>query len=137
MKIAFKKGVMPWDWVIRIFSGGPFSHCELVFRDKVFFGAYPVTGVRYRRRTALSRWVFVDIPLTREQEEKIRAWCDTEYGCNYDWLGVFRFIIKTLRPSETRWFCSELCVKALQEVNILEDVIAHEAHPTNLYKLVQ
>lgn len=136
MKIAFKKGITPWDWAIRLFSGGSYSHCEIIFSDGYFFSARPFSRVSYTHRRITSRWDVIDIPCTIEEEEAIRKWCDGELGCGYDWLGILRFLFDEVRPSDNRWFCSEICAAVLRNMGRLpKSTTPHTLHPTGLYNL--
>lgn len=135
MKIAFHKGVTPWDWAIRLFSGGPFSHCELVFSDGLHFGARPFRKVNYIHRKTDETWTAVDIPCSDGQERQIRKWCDGEVGSGYDWWGIARFVLKFIPASEDDWFCSEICTAALQQIFLLPNIEPQTIHPVGLYNL--
>lgn len=136
MKIAFLKGTNIFDWAIRLYSGGPFSHCEIVFSDGTWFSSRPSqNGVVYSHRGDDGQWVYIDIPASPEAEEKLRKWADGEIGCKYDWWGILWFLFRRVRPHPDKWFCSEICTAALQQLGYLNNIESYRVTPTELYKL--
>lgn len=134
MKIAFKKGITPWDWAIRLFSGGPFSHCEIIFSDGTWFSSRPGRGVSYKP-SRNGNYTFIDLRVSKEAEENLRKWANTEIGCKYDWMGIIWFLFKRAKPHPDRWFCSEICTAALQQTGMLIGVEPHTVTPMELYIL--
>jgi hypothetical protein len=135
MKIVFHKGVWPWDWAIRVFSMGRFSHCEVIFSDGMWFSSRPGKGTAYKVRKLDDNWEVLDLWVSPEVEAEVRKWCDSENNCPYDWLGVARFVLGFLKPSEERWFCSEICAAIIQKCGYLNYVEPHKLHPVGLYNL--
>lgn len=140
MKMAFKSGITPWDWGIRIFSGGSYSHCEILFSDNTFFSSRPFSKVSFKRYDTIippyfGHWSFINIDISPKDEFIVRTWCELKVNSKYDWMGVARFLIPSLHASEDRWFCSEICISALQQVGFFKGIKAHEIHPTELYKI--
>lgn len=113
MKIAFYKGKGMWaDSLIRWWTKGPYSHCELVFTDGVWGTAFYQGGLLLRPRTvADTDWDYVDLPASLEADA--RKWFEQHKGKAYDYLGLARFVFGFLHPSRDKWFCSRACADAL------------------------
>jgi hypothetical protein len=43
------------------------------------------------------------------------AWCDGKVGAKYDWAGILGFLNPMRRHDKQRWFCSEICLAAIQQ----------------------
>ncbi|MDA8428189.1 MAG: hypothetical protein M0T70_02935 [Geobacteraceae bacterium] len=141
MRIAFYKyhtpGVMGlFARFTRFITGGPYSHCELIFSDgQAFSASIQDGGTRYKRIDFdPAKWDIMEIA---SQQSRARAFCDEEKGCKYDFIGICRFIFPWAKESKTRWFCSEVCTAALQKAGVITAVIpASIVHPMLLYWLL-
>jgi hypothetical protein len=103
--------------VIRLVTLSDCSHVAAVFVDAagraVGVEAYEGVGVRTFNPAARAsqlgdrlvrlRW---RIPVSHSLE--IADFVAREHGAPYDYGGIVRFVLPTLRPSATRWYCSEL-----------------------------
>jgi hypothetical protein len=137
MKIAFYKsqhgGVV--DTVINSLSGrGGYSHVELVFSDGRFFSSSGEDGgVRFRGVVPdASHWTMFELPVTAVEEAVLRAWCATEIGKKYDWTGVIGFVFPT-HCGQGRWFCSEICLTALQQIGLFPGIEAWHVMPNDFF----
>jgi hypothetical protein len=143
MKIAFHKANDYWEKLVALFTMGPYAHVEFLFSDNQCCGATPVKsqGVRYSPSSIvlqdLSQWTLVDLPLKVEQEFVLRAWCDGEIGCLYDWNDIFRFIFNIFPPNPNDWFCSEFCLAGLQHLGLFPGLKACNYSPNRLYRLLE
>jgi hypothetical protein len=113
MKIAFYVAAHgdKWDKFIAWWTGGPYSHCELVFSDGMAYSSSPRDGgCRFKRiKWSPDHWVFVDLPCDAHEDE-IRAFCEKENGKPYDYVGVMGLVIhQLLWRYKKKWYCSELC----------------------------
>ena len=137
MRIAFYKAPGTWfDTVIRWWTRSPYSHCELVFSNGLWFSSSPRDGgTRFKNIDAdPDTWDFIEIPLSQVQEQTVYEFCLAEDGCRYDWIGIlFTQVIPLSFYNPWWWFCSEVCVAALQQVGMLADLIPHEINPKGLY----
>lgn len=129
-----------YEKIIAIYTLGPFSHSEIVFSDGQWFSSSPRDGgVRYKKiNPKPDHWEFIEIPITEQQEERMRRWCDRQVGLPYDWYGVFRFAFPWLSRSQHRrkWFCSEISIASLQRAQILRNVKPYRMCPNKLYRLL-
>jgi len=140
MKVAFYKhhrtGMAGlFDAVIRVVTGGPYSHCELIFPSGMAYSAsIQDGGTRFKRiEFDPARWDIITLPLDRFASE---LFCFREHGCGYDYPGAFRFLVPSIPQSKKRWFCSEVCCAALQAGGLFPGVKAWQVHPTLLYQLL-
>lgn len=141
MKIAFYKasGTL-FDKLIRFWTSGPYSHCELVFSNGTWFSSSPRDGgCRWKIiGEDYSKWDFIDIDITEDQENTLKAFCQREDGKGYDWLWIFltQFLPLNLQD-RNKWGCSELVTAALQVIGLLTGVRALSVHPNKLWKLLR
>lgn len=136
MKIAFQKnptsilGKLVCWW-----TKSPYYHCELVFNSGVSFSA------QFFKKTAFNftyhypkNWDFIEIPMTKEEEQTIYNWCVSESDCFYDYIGIiFTQFIPLSFQNPWWWFCSENCLAALQQIGRHLDKIPHHYSPDKLY----
>jgi hypothetical protein len=143
LKIAFYKAWVKGDLkdkLISIWTLGPYSHCELIFSDGISFSSSwrdDGIGVRYKEIYYLpNRWDFIEIPTT-DQELKMRSWCDarTEEKAKYDWRGIIQFVIPFIKQNDEDWFCSEICIAALNHGGVLDWSTFNS--PNSFYKLLK
>jgi hypothetical protein len=149
MKIAFykKRGTIvdktirwwtrPQKW--KIFSRSKYSHTEIVFSDGIFFSSSGRDGgVRFKEiEPSQTDWDFIEVPMKSDDEEKVRQFCKLQNGKKYDWRAIFfSQFLELNRENSRRWFCSEICLRALQEVGFFTDEKASEFSPQELYELL-
>lgn len=138
MKLYFYKGKGKlFDKLIRWWTGGKYSHCELQFSDGISFSADAWENrVRFEViHYNPANWDCVDVKLTAKEEIAVRAFCDSQEGKGYDWLGIIGFIFPLVVEDPLRWFCSEVCVEALKMVGKLKGVASRTVHPSSLARM--
>lgn len=134
--LFWKGGHSLQDRLIRCFSRGPYSHCELLFSDGTRFGVSSAYEARYLLDP--QGWNPNDwdcIGVRGGDEAKVRAFCDTQVGAEYDWLGVaFAIVLPWGRQTADKWFCSELTIAGLQEGDYwdVRGIKAHQYTPVRL-----
>ncbi|MFZ2998728.1 MAG: hypothetical protein WA071_00120 [Undibacterium umbellatum] len=118
MHIAFYKGTRPglagiYNRLVRWWTKGPYSHCELVFADGVSASAsYMDGGVRIKYIEFDSeRWDFVSVPASLEPDA--RRWFREHQGDGYDLKGNFHFLVSAVGDDSSKWFCNEAVGAAL------------------------
>lgn len=137
MRLAFYKGSGTlYDAGIRMVTHGPYAHCEIIFGDDQWFTSSPRDGgVRFKAIVPQDgAWDFLSLSI---QEDTIRDWCATQIGLKYDWTGVTRFVLPFVPPSKNHWFCSEICIAALQRGGILMELTPSRYSPNDLYQIAQ
>lgn len=138
MELVFYKGKGKiWSSLVRWWTGSKYSHCELVLSDGTWISADPKAGrVRYTWQDISNDWDRVEIKVTERQELIIRAWLDAQIGKKYDWCGILLSQVFTLgTDNPVRYFCSELCVEALQRIGKLSGVVSHRVDPGMLARM--
>ena len=119
IRVAFYKAPGRWeDRLIRWWTGGPYSHCELVIgvADGVMHCASSSGrdgGVRAKAIPAkLHHWDVVEVPWAvapYKVGDPIR-----DDGARYDWMGLaLSQVFASGRHSPSRWFCSEWVAREL------------------------
>ena len=121
MKATFYKGTRPglqgiYSRAVRWIDRGPYSHCELIFRDGLsgsasyIDGGVRVKAIDYSKHP--EHWDFMALP--GELEDYARDWFEFNMGLPYDLMGNVRFLLPWLSDSEKGWFCSEAMAAALR-----------------------
>lgn len=138
MKIAFYKGHGNWmDFLIRLKTRGMYSHTELIFCDGFSFSSSQWDGgTRFKKiKYDDFHWVLIEIPLSNEEEKKIRKFCEQQNNKPYDWKAIILAqIFNFYDQSAGKWFCSEICTKALQQIKLL--VGAFMVSPQKMYEML-
>jgi len=143
MRILFKKrGSGLYATLIRWWTGSPYTHCELLLAGGTLISAVEPIGVRiaYILDGEIDHdvWEAVDFPVGGAQEAKIYTWAAGELGSGYDWRGIFLTqFLKFGIHSRTKWFCSEFCTAAIQQLGYVSRVKPHTIHVGKFYKIIQ
>lgn len=119
MQAAFYKGTRPgvqglYSRAVRLIDRGPYSHCELVFRDGLSASAsWMDGGVRLKRIDYdPDHWDLYSLP--DALEDYARDWFACNAGAPYDLMGNLRFVLPIVPDSGSGWFCSEALGAALR-----------------------
>lgn len=131
MKLAFYKKSKTLFWkAIRLqqrIQGLPeryaqYSHVELVFDDWVAFSSSETDGwVRFKHISwKTENWDFIHINLSEKKKKKIYDFCKKQEWNRYNKVGIFfAQILNFNKKRKGTWFCSEIVIRALQEVGML------------------
>ncbi len=126
--LAFYKG--PGDWItkaIRAITRGPYSHVELLFSNGYGFSSSGQDrGVRSKRIVPdPAKYDVVPLYITPAQERLLQAWCQNQLGRKFDWVGMLRYLLPFIPSNPNRWYCSAICITALQMIGLLTEVPVH------------
>lgn len=122
LAVALYKGTRPglaglYNRLGRYLDGGPYSHCELIFTDRMSASAsFLDHGVRFKPigYSSVGFWDFLPVPDADGSAERFaRSWFEFHDGMPYDVWGNIRFGIGFARESSRAWFCSEAVMSAL------------------------
>jgi hypothetical protein len=142
MKIVFFKGKDIFSKFVCWWTGGDWSHCEIMFIGQggveYSFSANTRTGVTLQKSESVylhyTGCLQETIGLPFVDQSELTPLIDSELGCGYDWIGIFFTQGIPLQwESSTKWFCSELCAKIVQMIIPLNRRFA-SYNPSNLYK---
>jgi len=139
-----KKSTSIYSKIIKLWpfggAAGRYSHSELVFPDGTTFSSDEADkGTRWKPKIEnAADWDFIEIPCSAEEENRVRKFCDKELNCKYDKRGIiFSFLpIPIGLQSKDRWFCSEICTAALQQIGLLVGVTPASVAPSALHKML-
>lgn len=123
---------------INIFTLSKAHHVEIVFSDRWTLSARPGFVGLMQRQYNYYDWLMIPLPMiTEERERVIRDWAKAlSDSCpKYDYLGACSGFFGSKRNDPTKWFCGELCAKALEE-DIPELETLKWATPEHVWKLV-
>jgi endogenous inhibitor of DNA gyrase (YacG/DUF329 family) len=143
MKLAFYKGTKAenpqaklFDRAVCAWTGGRFSHCELVISGSLdqavcWSSSQRDGGVRCKNIDLnTGRWEIVEIPPSFDGLAAV-SWFIKHEGEPYDTAGLFGFILPWRTENKRKWFCSESCAAAL-------GIGKHWAiHPNELFLLTE
>ncbi|BFU60756.1 MULTISPECIES: enoyl-CoA hydratase [Rodentibacter] len=125
--LALYKGDGDWkDKIIRFFTKGKYSHCEIAIERLENWGQYdyrPVYdcytssprdgGVRCKQINVADNTKWDLIPLDNVTEAQIKAYFDRTSGAKYDWWGVLGIVLG-IKQQRSKYFCSEWCFNAIK-----------------------
>ena len=122
VKIALYKGTragLPglYNYAVRAWTIGPYSHCELIAEEHVdgsttcWGASWPDGGVR-RKTMHLDpdKWDVIEVA---GHLASAISWFEAHEGDGYDVRGNFGLILRPLGHSQHKWFCSEAILAAL------------------------
>lgn len=154
MIVAFKKQSSSWiDRIIQYITDGPYFHCELIFDQlstnpadsknwESFSSSMSDGGTRFTYldydENNSNEWTVVTISnITKLKEMDCYHWCHSQLNRNYDYWGILRFLIPFVKIKIGRnWFCSEICLAALQSIGLYEDLTPYLYSPNDLFNLL-
>lgn len=118
MEAAFYKGTRPglpgvYNRLVRWWTKGKYSHCEIVFGGNVCgSSSFMDGGVRLKQiEMDPAHWDFIDLP--DKIEMQAMRWFCAHAGEKYDILGNLHFVIGGIGDDRNKWFCSEAIAAAL------------------------
>ena len=134
LKLAFFKGNgSAINGIIRWRTNSIYSHVELVFSDGEAFSAQLHEGTRFKKIEFNQDWDLVEVPGINEV--KVKDFCGTVLGRRYDFRGIVDFFANVTHGDDGDWFCSEVCVTALQEAGFCLRIPPHLTSPGSLFDL--
>lgn len=115
MKVAFYKGTRPglqgiYNRLVRWWTRGPYSHCELVLAELPHgslcaSSSFIDGGVRTKViELDPARW---DVVTVRADSRRAHAWLTEHERDGYDLLGMFGVALRPLGEARRKWFCNE------------------------------
>ena len=144
MALAFYTGLgasEPWINRMTAYVTGKYMHVELVFVDgarTLACGVWQGEHVFLRPKTfGKTCWEWRALALRPDQVRTVYAFCarQAHRKCPFNRAGLWRSLTPFPRPNPDgdTWFCSELCVAALQTVGLLLDEVPSACTPTAVY----
>lgn len=114
--LIFSQSPHPISWFIRWWTDSPYSHVAIRTNDGVYealingFNFHP-KGEWSSEARASYDIVEVDIP----DVDKAREWLDKSVGKQYDFTGLFAYLLPFIKQTREALYCSEaarLCLRA-------------------------
>lgn len=102
------------DKLIRWWTMGPYSHCEIVTSDWVYSSTPSKGGVWQEAVTSLTSYPLDewDMLKVNGDPDKVDEWFMSNWG-KYDYLGVFGLALRPIPDDRKRFFCSEVVASSL------------------------
>jgi hypothetical protein len=117
--------------LIKWWTKGLYQHSELRFSDGMSFSSRN-NGVGFKKihYSHPERWDFIDLNVSKRDEDAIRQHALLHCGERYDWTGIYLDqFLGTKIHTEDKWWCSEIIAHVL---NIYPEM----TDPTELHKAV-
>lgn len=139
MKVIFlKRDPSFFGWLIKLWTGGPYSHCEILFSDGMMASSMQGEGVRFThvgQQNFAIDWDSIEVPANEAEEQLVRKWFYGELGAGYDWYGLFCCqVLGYHREDPHDWWCSEACTAAIQTIGFLKKIQPYTLSPNGMYK---
>jgi hypothetical protein len=117
-RVAFYRGTRPgiagaYNWFVRKWEAGDYSHAELIFSDGISASAsFADKGVRFKQIDySADRWDFIELPA--HLEPGARRYFERHNGEGYDLIGNVHFMVGFIHHAKNKKFCSEAIAEAL------------------------
>lgn len=142
MFIGFHRGRGIVNMSIRLWTFGPYSHCELIFSNGDRHTSYPGSGTKWMPRLQMLNGVPEpradwDIIRVDADDLRVRDWCNDHVDERYDWAGIiFSQIVPAKSHAGGKFWCSEAAVEALQfgYCAKIAKMDSRLSNPNNLFK---
>ena len=111
---ANQKGIKGlFNRLVKWWTKGPYSHCEIWFSDGISASSsFTDGGVRFKHISYdSSKWDFLYLPST--MEPRARQWFEENNRKPYDVFGIAGFVARAITHSKNKFFCSEAIALAL------------------------
>lgn len=114
--------------------------CSIYYNGSVFLT---------RKSFSRKQWSFRTLNVSEDQYSKILRFCQSHVGEKFNHLSYFTYPMKcsdrfspgpytpTRFGMKPRWFCSEICVAALQAGGVLDESIHPSMHPQKLFTVLE
>ena len=100
------------DYLIRLRTRSPYSHCEIMLPGGLCYTSHQMRGgVACIPRTLNDQWDVV--PLHSLTAEQVVAHYEKTKHHGYNWIGVIGCAIGISLPWPNRWHCSQWCATVL------------------------
>jgi len=138
ISVIFYKGPGNWaDKAIRLWTRGPYSHCEIVLNHKRI-GSDPKTMIiRELDNYTLNsdKWDILTFEVNSSIANYLYTLARMEYGKGYDWKNIiFSDILPFDLENKEKWTCDEFCAYLLIAGKIIPgDKHANWYNPNKLY----
>ncbi|WP_072281637.1 hypothetical protein [Rappaport israeli] len=102
------------DFLIRVITRSPYSHCEVAIPDTTRKGVYHCYSSSIRDKGVRDKWMYLpnyrwDLVKVDADAAKIRERFARTQKAGYDYAGPFSFLLPVIHHNPKKWFCSELC----------------------------
>ncbi|MDP8080322.1 enoyl-CoA hydratase [Phocoenobacter skyensis] len=144
--LAMYKGKGNWiDKIVRLFTWGKYSHCELAVEKKRFtnghhyeheivyecYSSSPRDGGVRCKEINLKNGNWDLFLLKGVNERRIKAIFNETKGMKYDLLGAIGVVIPFIKQKKNKYFCSEWCARVLKIKG--DDTLS----PTDLVEVIE
>lgn len=114
--------------------------CSIYYNGSVFM---------VKKNFSRKQWSFRTLNVNQDQYNKIYHFCQAHVGEKFNHLSYFTYPLRCnekFSPGpytpeffgmKPRWFCSEICVAALQAGGVLDEKIHPSMHPQKLFTMME
>lgn len=101
-------------YLIKLRTLSKYSHAELVINGLCYSSSARDGGVRAKDINLSSgKWDVIELELPEYQEQQAVQWFITNYGKNYDWLNILRYLVPFIGQKNNQYICFEAVGSAL------------------------
>lgn len=115
IELAFYKGQgRLFDRLVRWWTRGPYSHCEVVTHRSSSGVAWCISS-SWRDGGVRGKWIELDpakwdvLAVPGVDSAVAHLWLARHAGAGYDIAGLLGFVWRPVRSAHRLWFCSETC----------------------------
>ena len=117
-----------------------YSHSELIFEDWFSFSSSETDGgVRFKKiKYKKGNWDTISLKISDSNYNKILSFCEKEVWNKYNFIWIVLAQILNMKFKwNWDWFCSEICARALQEMNEIWPFTTLFINPARLAELLE
>lgn len=145
MRIGLYKGKSITSKVIKTVTNSKYSHVSIILPDNTVVDAWKRVGVRHNQESNLIESLSVghkkgtpidifEIDIENSMENAAFTFYLGQLGSEYDTIGALLSVTSISRPSDDKWFCSELFNEGLAIIDYNIPRESHKVTPGNIVK---
>lgn len=135
--------IVPMNWLATKLTASDIYHCQTFFWDnprRTFVSISVDTnhnGVHeYDKKTFRRGWTFLRLKLEKWQENGVISFLRAQLGKPMNLLGLYACLFLPISGKGQSYFCSELCLAALQSVGVFSSLPQAGTSPAALFRAV-
>lgn len=136
--------VLPINWIATKLTNSDIYHCQAFYWDNprrtfvsVSVDTYHNGVHEYDKKTFRRGWTFLRLKLPKWQENGIVSFLRAQLGKPMNLLGLYACLAFPISGNGNSYFCSELCLAALQSVGIFLSLSPAGTSPAALFRAIR
>lgn len=138
--------ILPTNWLTCKLSGSDIFHCQIFFWNQMQQTHVTFSVDAHQKEVHYSTekqfgdgWTFIRVSCTMDQERIMYDFLAAEAMARkpFNWTGAMTLFFRPIDTGGTSWFCSQLCVAAMQKAGFLLGIKPEAVYPALLLDLLK